>query len=154
MKYIPVTVILAESEDGLLLDTVQVYSPASDIVRVWVYCAVSGSFNTVSVPSVNSTLSLVQDTVVAGPPVEIQVRVSWSESYVRSPDIVMSPTIIPLGQPTTIYLMISTSVAIYIIDKLSVQWVHPVIHQNPAYANPMTMKLEENPAYVSTHKLH
>ena len=66
---------------------------------------------------------MVQDTVVAGPPVEIQVRVSWSESYVRSPDIVMSPTIIPLGQPTTIYLMISTSVAIYIVDKLSVQWV-------------------------------
>ena len=98
VKYIPVTVILAESEDGLLLDTVQVYSPASDIVRVWVYCAVSGSFNTVSFCSpVISTLSLVQDTVVAGPPVEIQVKVSWSESYIRSPDIVMSPTIIPLG---------------------------------------------------------
>ena len=36
--------------------------------------------------------SLVQVTVVAGPPVEIQVRVSWSESYVTSPDIEKSPT--------------------------------------------------------------
>ena len=68
------------------------YTLAVDIVRVWVYCAVSGSFNTVSFCSpVISTLSLVQDTVVAGPPVEIQVRVSWSESYVRSPDIMTSP---------------------------------------------------------------
>ena len=39
------------------------------------YCAVSGSFNTIAVPSVIVTESLVQVTVVAGPPVEIQVRV-------------------------------------------------------------------------------
>ena len=45
---IPVRVMLAESEDGLLLDTVQVYSPPVVTVRVCVYCAVSGSFNTVS----------------------------------------------------------------------------------------------------------
>ena len=101
VKYIPVTVILAESEDGLLLDTVQVYSPASDTVRVWVYCAVSVLFNTVSFCSpVILTESLVQDTVVAGPPVEIQVRVSWSESYVTPPDIVMVPTMTTLVQPT------------------------------------------------------
>ena len=50
------------------------------------------SFNTVSVPSVVTVVeSLVHWTVVAGPPVEIQVRVSWSESYVRSPDIMTSP---------------------------------------------------------------
>ena len=87
--------MLAESEDGLLLDAVQVYSPAVVTVRVCVYCAVTGSSNTVSVPSVTVMESLVQVTVVAGPPVEIQVRVIWSESNVTSsPDIVMSPVLI------------------------------------------------------------
>ena len=41
--------------------------------------------------SVTVVESLVQVTLVAGPPVEIQVRVSWSESYIRSPDIIISP---------------------------------------------------------------
>ena len=87
--------MLAESEDGLLLDTVQVYSPPVVTVRVCVYRAVTGSSNTLSVPSVTVVESLVQVTVVAGPPVEIQVRVSWSESNVTSPpDIVMSPTLL------------------------------------------------------------
>ena len=45
-------------------------------VRVWVYCAVTGSSSTVSDPSVTGTESLVHVTVVAGPPVEIQVRVN------------------------------------------------------------------------------
>ena len=89
---IPDRVMLAESEDGLLLDTVQVYSPPVVTVRRCVYCAVSGSSNTVSVPSVTVMESLVQVTLVAGPPVEIQVRVSWLESNViSSPDIVTSP---------------------------------------------------------------
>ena len=66
--------MLAESEDGLLLDTVQVYTPPVVTFRVCVYCAVSGLSNTVSVPSVTVMESLVQVTVVAGPPVEIQVR--------------------------------------------------------------------------------
>ena len=61
------------------------------------YCAVTGSSNTVSVPSVTVTESLVQVTVVAGPPVEIQVRVNSlfaeSSSSVIS-DIVRSPTCI------------------------------------------------------------
>ena len=84
--------MLVESEDGLLLDTVQVYSPPVVTVRVCVYCAVAGSSNTVSVPSVTVLESLVQVTVVAGPPVEIQVRVSWLESNITSPpDIVTSP---------------------------------------------------------------
>ena len=83
--------ILAESEDGLLLDTVQVYTPPVVTFRVCVYCAVSGSSNTVSIPSVTVVESLVQVTVVAGPPVEIQVRVSWSELNTTPPDIVMSP---------------------------------------------------------------
>ena len=87
--------MLAESEDGLLFDTVQVYSPPVVTVRVCVYCAVSGSSNTGSFPSVTVVESLIQVTVVAGPPVEIQVRVIWSESNVTSsPDIVMSPVLI------------------------------------------------------------
>ena len=69
--------MLAEPEDGLLLATVHVYTPAIATVRVWVYCAVTGSFKTVSFCSpVILTLSMVQMTVVAGPPVEIQVRVN------------------------------------------------------------------------------
>ena len=63
-----------KAEDGLLLDTVHVYCPSVVTFRVWVYCAVTGSFNTVWVPSVTVVESLVQVTVVAGPPVEIQVR--------------------------------------------------------------------------------
>ena len=66
--------MLAEAVEGLLLATVQVYSPAVVTVRVWVYCALKGSFNTVSVPSLIMVESLVQVTVVAGPPVETQVR--------------------------------------------------------------------------------
>ena len=85
--------MVAESDDGLLFPTVQLYSPPVVTVRVCVYCAVSGSSNTVSVPSMTVVVeSLVQVTVVAGPPVEIQVRVSWSESNVTSsPIIVISP---------------------------------------------------------------
>ena len=47
-----------------------------------------------SFPSVTVMESLVQVTVVAGPPVEIQVRVISSESNVIPPDIVMSPVLI------------------------------------------------------------
>ena len=86
--------MLAEAEDGLLLDTVQVYSPPVVTFRVCVYCAVSGSSNTGSFPSVTVMESLVQVTVVAGPPVEIQARVIWSESNITSPGIVMSPVLI------------------------------------------------------------
>ena len=86
--------MVAESEDGLLLDTVQVYTPPVVTFRECVYCAVSGSSNTVSVPSVTVMESLVQVTVVAGPPVEIQVRVSRSELNVTSPPgIVVVPTL-------------------------------------------------------------
>ena len=67
--------------------------PAVVTVRVWMYCAVTGSFNTVWVPWVTVVESLVQVTVVAGPPVEIQVRVSWSEPNVTPPDIEMFPPV-------------------------------------------------------------
>ena len=72
---LPDTMMVAEAVDGLSLATVHVYSPPLVTLRVCVYCAVTGSFNTVSAPSVIVTESLVQVTVVAGPPVEIQVRV-------------------------------------------------------------------------------
>ena len=85
--------MLAEAEDGLLLATVQVYSPAVVTVRVCVYSAVTESFNTVTIPWVTVVESLVQVTVVTGPPVEIQVRVSWLGSNVTPPDIEMSPTV-------------------------------------------------------------
>ena len=63
------------------------------------YCAITRSSNTVSVPSVIVSVSLVQVTEVAGPPVEIQIRVNWgmvslrleSMAHVIPPDIVMSP---------------------------------------------------------------
>ena len=70
------------------------YSPPVVTVRVCVYHAVTGSFKTVSVPSVTVMESLVQVTVVAGPPVEIQVRVMLSALNVTSlPDIVTSPPV-------------------------------------------------------------
>ena len=71
--------VFTEADDGLSLETVQLYMPLNEvgsvIVRVWVYCAVTRSFNTVSVPSVTMSLSLIQVIVVAGPPVEIKMRV-------------------------------------------------------------------------------
>ena len=81
-------------DDGLWLNIVHVYSSptitALVTVRVWVYRAVTGSSNTVSFPSVTVTESLVQVTVVAGPPVEIQVRVF--PDNVTPPGMVTSPT--------------------------------------------------------------
>ena len=95
--------MVAESEDGLLFFTVQLYSPPVLTVRVCVYCAVSGSSSTVSVPSVTVVESLVQVTLVAGPPVEIQVRVSWSESNVASSlIIVMLPKTVNIGHLHTL----------------------------------------------------
>ena len=61
-----------------LLVTLHLYTPPTlpYIVRVCAYCAVTGSTTTISVPSVTLMESLVQVTVVAGPPVDIQVRVN------------------------------------------------------------------------------
>ena len=86
------------------------------------YCAVTVSFNTVSVaPWVTVTVveSLVQVTVVAGPPVEIQARVNQGLAPLRSeisenaisPDISTSPAVklvivisqlCPVGIPCTL----------------------------------------------------
>ena len=89
---------VVESFDGLLFATVHVYSPPSVTFRMWVYCAVTGLSNTVSVPSVTVVESLVQVTVVAGPPVEIQVRVFRVGLYTISPAITTSPTYRPIHQ--------------------------------------------------------
>ena len=64
------------------------------------YCAVTGSTNRVSVPSVTVTESLVQVAVVAGPPVEIQVRVNSSSEIIANvtpSDIVISPNVKKAG---------------------------------------------------------
>ena len=83
--------IVAEAFDGLLLATVHVYLPLKSPVtfRVWRYSAVIRFSNTVSFPSVTGVVSLVQVAVVAGPPVEIQVRVN--RVSVKPPDIDTSP---------------------------------------------------------------
>ena len=68
----------AVAVDDLLFDTVHLYCPSSlpFTVSVWVYCAVTGSVSTDTLSPNASSESLVQVTVVAGPPVEIQVRVN------------------------------------------------------------------------------
>ena len=85
--------MLADADDGLALDTVHVYVPETVTVRVWAYFAVTGSFNTVPFPWMTVVESLVQVTLVAGPPVEIQVRVSWLGSNVTPPDIETFPPV-------------------------------------------------------------
>ena len=65
----------------------------SDTVRVWLYCEVSRSSNTVSVSLPEFPL---QVTVVAGPPVEIQVRVNrviitFASRVISTPSMVRSP---------------------------------------------------------------
>ena len=94
--HLPATMKLAESWDGLLLDTVHWYSPPSlpVTVRVWVYCAVVAFSNTVTPPETTSE-SLVQVTVVAGPPVEVQVKVNWGLSTMRL------VRVMPLGRATS-----------------------------------------------------
>ena len=74
---VPFTVSCAVAVDVLLLVTMHWYCPPSlpVTVRVWVYCAVTALLNTV-IPPRTVLESLVQVTVVAGPPVEVQVRVN------------------------------------------------------------------------------
>ena len=100
--------MLAEAEDGLLLATVHMYSPAVVTSRVWLYCPVTRSSNTVSSPSVSGTESLVQVTVVAGPPVEIQVRVSRSRSSMMLPDSETPPEFTQKKTTKGIYKVFNT----------------------------------------------
>ena len=69
--------ILVELDDIIFI-TVQAYSPLSlpVTVRVWVYKASTALLSTVEDGSVRMLESLVQVTLVAGPPVETQVRVN------------------------------------------------------------------------------
>jgi len=72
--------VLIAAEDVLLLDTEHEYDPSSLPVTytLWTYVAVSVSVTRELLIRVSSPL--VQDTVVAGPPVEVHVRVNtgWS----------------------------------------------------------------------------
>ena len=75
---LPLTLSSVEFSE-ISLATVHIYLPFNILVtvRVCVYCAVTGSSNTVSIPLIEILYSyMVQVTVVAGPPVEIQVRVN------------------------------------------------------------------------------
>ena len=74
---LPSNMKLLVAVDGLLFDTVHSYSPSGlpVTITVWVYFPVIGSFNTVFPPT-SCAEFLVQVTLVAGPPVEIQVRIN------------------------------------------------------------------------------
>ena len=100
---LPATTMLLFAMEGLLFDTVRVYIPPllPVTVRVWVYCAVTGSSNTVSVPSVTVVESLVQVTVVAGPPVEIQVMVNLGLFLFRSESMFIDILAIPISPKET-----------------------------------------------------
>ena len=85
----------------LPLPTVHTYSPSSlpVTVRVLLYSAVSVStivWENIWLPSSSITdLSLVQLTVVVGPPVEVQVRLNWGGSALgaeRSLKLMVSAT--------------------------------------------------------------
>ena len=69
--------MLAEFDD-ILFFTVQVYSPPNlpVTVRVWVYKASTAFLSAVEVDSVRMSEFPVHVTLVAGPPVEMQVRVN------------------------------------------------------------------------------
>lgn len=69
--HIPVMFSSAVADDGLLFDTVQLYVPSSVAFRECIYLENLSLSNTVTPPS-SSNESLVQVTVVTGPPVEIQ----------------------------------------------------------------------------------
>ena len=84
IPYKPCIVILVELDDILFI-TVQAYSPLSlpVTVRVWMYKASTALLSTVEDGSVKMLESLVQVTLVAGPPVETQVRVNNGTSSLR-----------------------------------------------------------------------
>ena len=97
---LPATTMLLFAMEGLLFDTVRVYIPPL-LPVVWVYCAVTGSSNTVSVPSVTVVESLVQVTVVAGPPVEIKVMVNLGQFLFRSESMFIDILAIPISPKET-----------------------------------------------------
>ena len=79
VTHLPSNVISVEAEET------HCTCVAAITVRVCVYCVMSGSSNTVSVLSVTVVVeSLVQVTVVAGPPLKIQVSVNWGLPTLRS----------------------------------------------------------------------
>ena len=94
--------VLIAAGDVLLLDTEHEYDPSCLPVTLseWTYVAVTVSVTReVLYTSLRVTSPLVQETVVAGPPVEVQVRVNTGGSEFGSvsnwklipPEIVTSP---------------------------------------------------------------
>ena len=78
------TTALAVEKEGFVFDTLQVItsfdkklSPLPLIFRLCMYSAVTEFISIVEFPSVTVVKFLVQVTVVAGPPVEIQDSVNW-----------------------------------------------------------------------------
>ena len=80
----------------MLLGTVHTYCPPYFLVtvRVWVYCAVTGSLNRVIPPATVSEF-LIQVTVVAGPPVVVQEKVNQGLSPLRSKSTAAVHVILP-----------------------------------------------------------
>ena len=68
-------VMLTEALEGKLFFTVHVYFPAESAVSVCLYSAVTRLTTKDTDSSLRAMESLVQLTVVAGPPVEMQVRI-------------------------------------------------------------------------------
>ena len=89
--FLPATCrVLTAAGNVLLLETEHEYvpSPLPVTLSVWTYVAVSVSVTREvmmwSLLAVTALLSLVQETVVAGPPVEVQVRVNTGGSVLGS----------------------------------------------------------------------
>ena len=93
LHFIPAMVMLAEALEGRLFITVHVYFPAESAVSVCLYSAVPRLTTKDTDCSLRVMESLVQLTVVAGPPVEIQVRIFKLLSNATL-DIVIAPAII------------------------------------------------------------
>ena len=79
------TTAFAVEKEGFLLDTLQVITSfdimlsilSTVMFRLWMYSAVTEFISIVEFPSVTVVRFLVQVTVVAGPPVEMQDSVNW-----------------------------------------------------------------------------
>ena len=82
------------------------------------YCAVSALLNTV-IPPETISKSLVQVTVVAGPPMEVQVRMNSGQSPLRS-----EPTlnVIPPGMVTSPSQKRENTEQIYTLEMYYVDW--------------------------------
>ena len=86
----------------------------------------------ISAPWVTVVESLVQVTVVAGPPVEIQVRVSWLGSNVTPPDIETSPeqsaAESPLAQSHINFMVLASIVYSWLVSSIKSKLLFSYLH--------------------------